>query len=84
MSTLDEHTVVRSPWPDPEVPGSDLTTFVLRHAGRLAGEPAVIDGASGRVLFHVQPPSIALDWRPSGRRRSLSARLKTGANVAVL
>ena len=52
MSTLDEHTVVRSPWPDPEIPGSDLTTFVLRHAGRLAGEPAVIDGASGRVLTY--------------------------------
>ena len=30
MSTLDEQTVVRSPWPDPEIPGSDLTTFVLR------------------------------------------------------
>ena len=42
------------------------------------------DVASGRVLFHVQPSSIALDWRPSGRRRSLSARLKTGAMVAVL
>jgi len=52
MSTLDEQTVVRSPWPDPEIPGSDLTTFVLRHAGRLAGEPAVIDGASGRVLTY--------------------------------
>ena len=25
---------------------------MLRHAGRLAGEPAVIDGASGRVLTY--------------------------------
>ena len=44
--------VVKSPWPAPEVPESDLTAFVLRHAGRLAGAPALIDGASGRSLSY--------------------------------
>ena len=53
MSSLERaRRSVRSPWPEPEIPDSDLTTFVLRHAGRLAGEPAVIDGASGRVLTY--------------------------------
>lgn len=39
--------------------------------------------ASGMVLFHVCLRRWALDWLASGRRRSLSARLKTGAMVAV-
>src|SRR5687768_4379583 len=47
-----EGRVVRSPWPEPEVPAVDLTSFVLRHAGRLAGRPAVIDGASGRTVTY--------------------------------
>ena len=52
MSSLDAHTVVRSPWPEPAIPDSDLTSFVLRHAGRLAGEHAIIDGASGRAITY--------------------------------
>ena len=47
-----EERVVRSPWPEPEVPDLDLVSFVLRHAGRLAGRPAVIDGASGRTVTY--------------------------------
>ena len=47
-----EERVVRSPWPEPEVPDLDLVSFVLRHAGRLADRPAVIDGASGRTLTY--------------------------------
>jgi acyl-CoA synthetase (AMP-forming)/AMP-acid ligase II len=47
-----EELVVRSPWPEPEVPDLDLVSFVLRHAGRLAGRPAVIDGASGRTVTY--------------------------------
>ena len=47
-----EERVVRSPWPEPEVPDLDLVSFVLRHAGRLAGRPAVIDGASGRAVTY--------------------------------
>ena len=44
--------VVRSPWPEPEVPDVDVVSFVLRHAGRLAGRPAVIDGASARAVTY--------------------------------
>ncbi|MET0683788.1 MAG: AMP-binding protein [Solirubrobacteraceae bacterium] len=44
--------VVRSPWPEPDVPGVDVVSFVLRHAGRLAGRPAVIDGASARAVTY--------------------------------
>ena len=47
-----EERVVRSPWPEPEVPDLDLVSFVLRHAGRLADRPAVIDGASGRTVTY--------------------------------
>jgi acyl-CoA synthetase (AMP-forming)/AMP-acid ligase II len=58
MSSLREQPpsvqdrVVRSPWPDPDVPDLDLVSFVLRHAARLAGGPAVIDGASGRTVTY--------------------------------
>ena len=58
MSSLREQPppvrerVVRSPWPDPDVPDLDLVSFVLRHADRLAGRPAVIDGASGRTVTY--------------------------------
>jgi hypothetical protein len=45
-----EERVVRSPWPEPEVPDLDLVAFVLRHARRLADGPAIIDGASGRTV----------------------------------
>ena len=44
--------VVRSPWAAPEIPATDLTAVVLRHAGRLAAEPALIDGSSGRTLTY--------------------------------
>jgi acyl-CoA synthetase (AMP-forming)/AMP-acid ligase II len=47
-----EGRVVRSAWPEPEVPELDLVSFVLRHSGRLAGRPAVIDGASGRTVTY--------------------------------
>jgi acyl-CoA synthetase (AMP-forming)/AMP-acid ligase II len=45
-------SIIRSPWPAPPVPETDVTSFVLRHAARLAGRPALIDGASGRVLSY--------------------------------
>ena len=35
-----------------DIPELDLTTFTLRHAGRLADKPAVIDGPSGRALTY--------------------------------
>jgi acyl-CoA synthetase (AMP-forming)/AMP-acid ligase II len=44
--------VVKSPWPTPEIPDTDVTAFVLRHAQRLADAPALIDGPSGRTLTY--------------------------------
>jgi acyl-CoA synthetase (AMP-forming)/AMP-acid ligase II len=44
--------VVQSPWPAPEIPETDLTSFVLRHAERLADQPALIDGVTGRALTY--------------------------------
>ena len=35
-----------------ELSDSSITDFVLRHAGRLADKPALIDGPSGRVLTY--------------------------------
>jgi acyl-CoA synthetase (AMP-forming)/AMP-acid ligase II len=43
---------VQSPWPTPEIPETDLTSLVLRHAERLADQPALIDGPSGRMLTY--------------------------------
>ncbi|MEM1250708.1 MAG: AMP-binding protein, partial [Acidobacteriota bacterium] len=42
----------KSPFPDVEVPATPLTPFVLRHAERLAGEPALVDGPSGRTITY--------------------------------
>ena len=42
----------KSPFPDVDIPDVPLTEFVLRHAERLAGEPALIEGASGRTLTY--------------------------------
>ena len=44
----------KSPFPDVEIPDVSLTNFVLRHASRLAAEPALIDGPSGRTLSYAE------------------------------
>ena len=46
--------IFRSPYPDIAIPKSPLTPVVLRHAARLGDKPALIDGASGRVLSYSQ------------------------------
>jgi acyl-CoA synthetase (AMP-forming)/AMP-acid ligase II len=46
--------IFRSPYPDVTIPDLPLTPFVLRHAGRLANKPALIDGATGRTLTYGQ------------------------------
>ena len=35
-----------------EIPDTDVTSFVLEHAGERAGKPALIDGPSGRTLTY--------------------------------
>ncbi len=43
--------IYRSPFPDVELPDLPLTTYVLAGAGH-GDKPALIDGASGRVLTY--------------------------------
>jgi len=40
--------------PDVSIPDVSITEYVLRHAARLADEPALIDGPSGRTLSYAQ------------------------------
>ena len=73
--------VVKSPWPAPEIPETDLTSFVLRHAERLADRPALIDGASGRALSYgalaagVERVAAGLAGRGFGRGDVLALHL---------
>ncbi len=73
--------VVQSPWPAPEIPDTDLTSFVLRHAERLADQPALIDGASGRTLTYgalaagVERVAAGLAGRGFGRGDVLALHL---------
>ena len=46
--------IVRSPFPDVDIPDMPFTPFVLRHAERLAAKPALIDGVSGRTYTYGQ------------------------------
>lgn len=53
MSTPTDHaTVVRSPYPDVEVPDTPLTEFVLARADEFADKPALIDGTTGSALTY--------------------------------
>jgi acyl-CoA synthetase (AMP-forming)/AMP-acid ligase II len=44
--------IIRSPYPDLDIPDVPLTDFVFEHVGGHAGRPALIDGASGEVITH--------------------------------
>jgi acyl-CoA synthetase (AMP-forming)/AMP-acid ligase II len=46
--------MIRSPFPDVEIPDASLTDFVLADADRLGGKPAFIDAPSGRTLSYGQ------------------------------
>jgi acyl-CoA synthetase (AMP-forming)/AMP-acid ligase II len=46
--------IFRSHYPDITVPEMALTPFVLQEAGHLTGQPALIDGLSGRVITYPQ------------------------------
>lgn len=46
--------IVRSSFPDVEIPDVPLTDFVFANAARLGDKPALIDGASGRTLTYAQ------------------------------
>jgi acyl-CoA synthetase (AMP-forming)/AMP-acid ligase II len=46
--------VIRSPFPDIEIPDSNLTDFVLARAGQLGDKAAMIDAPSGRTITYAQ------------------------------
>jgi acyl-CoA synthetase (AMP-forming)/AMP-acid ligase II len=46
--------VIRSPFPDIEIPDVSFTDFVLARAGELADKPALIDAPSGRTITYAQ------------------------------
>jgi acyl-CoA synthetase (AMP-forming)/AMP-acid ligase II len=45
-------SALRSDLPEVEVGGSTVPAFVLRHAARLGGKPALVDGLSGRTISY--------------------------------
>jgi acyl-CoA synthetase (AMP-forming)/AMP-acid ligase II len=46
--------VIRSPFPDIEIPDSNLTEFVLARADALGDKPAMIEGPSGRTITYLE------------------------------
>jgi acyl-CoA synthetase (AMP-forming)/AMP-acid ligase II len=46
--------MIRSPFPDVEIPDASFTDFVLAGAAGLGGKPAFIDAASGRTLSYAR------------------------------
>jgi len=46
--------VIRSPFPDLEIPELPFTDFVLARAGKLGDKPALIDAATGRTITYAQ------------------------------
>jgi acyl-CoA synthetase (AMP-forming)/AMP-acid ligase II len=46
--------MIRSPFPDVEIPDTPLTEFVLAGAGKLGDKPALIDAPTGRTITYAQ------------------------------
>jgi acyl-CoA synthetase (AMP-forming)/AMP-acid ligase II len=46
--------MLRSPFPDVEIPDVPLSDFVLARAGELGDKPALIDGPSGRTITYAE------------------------------
>lgn len=46
--------IVRSPFPDVEIPEMSLTELVMRQTARLATKPALIDGVTGEIMTYGQ------------------------------
>lgn len=44
--------IIRSPYPDLDIPDVPLAEYVFEHVERHAGRPALIDGATGEVTTH--------------------------------
>ena len=68
-----------SPLPEVEIPDVHLTSYVLRHAERLADEVAVIEGMTGRAVTYGELADlirrfagglVARGFQPGDRRES--------------
>jgi acyl-CoA synthetase (AMP-forming)/AMP-acid ligase II len=46
--------MIRSPFPDVQIPDTPLTEFVLARAGELSDTPAVVDAPTGRTITYAQ------------------------------
>ena len=46
--------MIRSPFPDVEIPDVPFTDFVLARAGERGDKPALIDGPSGRTITYAE------------------------------
>jgi acyl-CoA synthetase (AMP-forming)/AMP-acid ligase II len=46
--------MIRSPFPDVEIPDVPLTPFVLARAGELGDKPALVDAPTGRTITYAQ------------------------------
>jgi acyl-CoA synthetase (AMP-forming)/AMP-acid ligase II len=46
--------MIRSPFPDVEIPDVPITAFVLARAGELGDKPALIDAPTGRTITYTQ------------------------------
>src|SRR5947209_12760049 len=53
-STIAAARIIRSQYPDVEIPGVTLTELVLGRAAERGDKPAIIDGASGRTVTYAQ------------------------------
>ena len=52
MTMQAAEPIVRSPFPLPPIPETDISSFALRHSPRLAEKPALIDAPSGRAISY--------------------------------
>src|SRR5215813_1343075 len=53
-STRNAARIIRSSYPDVDIPNVSLTEFVFARAAALGDKPALVDGASGRTLTYVE------------------------------
>jgi acyl-CoA synthetase (AMP-forming)/AMP-acid ligase II len=46
--------IFKSPYPDIEIPEVPVTSFILEHAAKFGGQPALIEGRTGRTLTYAE------------------------------
>ena len=71
-STSTATRIIRSTYPDVEIPDVTLTELVLGDAARRGDKPAIIDGPSGRTMTYAQ--------LASGVRRAAAGLAAHGLN----